>query len=186
MKRVTLPSQPLLAVLGEVDAGEDADRRAEQRRQRHHQQRAEDRVGQAARRRPAAAASSREERQRQAADAEAHRLDQDPDSQNRPNAIAASDSVSATALTRLRRRALARARRSVVSTVHRCSCSAPSPFFSCASSSFESASTTKVMRNRIRPRSISDAWCRPWLGLGELVGERRGDAVGRPRTATAC
>ena len=73
-------------------------------------------------------------------------------SQNRPKAIAASDSVSAIALTRLRRAVHApgalRRRREQASLMSRL----PSPFFSRASSSLDSASTTKVMKNSISPR----------------------------------
>ena len=71
MKRVALPSQPLLAVLGQIDAGQDADRRAEQGRPRHHHERAEDRVGEPAGLRLRRRRHLGEERQAQAADAEA-------------------------------------------------------------------------------------------------------------------
>ena len=60
---------------------------------------------------------------------------------------------------------------------------APSRFASRISSSFASASTMEVMRNRIRPSSISADGVQVADRLGELVGERRRDAVARARAA---
>ena len=71
-------------------------------------------------------------------------------SQNTPNAIAPSDSVNATALTRLRRRCSASLPASKASA--RRHDLLPSPRLSCISSSFDSDSTTKVMKNNTRPR----------------------------------
>ena len=80
-------------------------------------------------------------------------------SQKTPKAIAASDSVSATWLTRLRRANLAARvssqRLGVQSGVARASRSCFRPFAlaaCCASSSLDSDSTTKVMKNSTRPR----------------------------------
>ena len=54
----------------------------------------------------------------------------------------------------------------------------PSPFFSCDSSSLDSASTTKVMKNSTRPEVDQRGLVQAFAGLGELVGQRRRDAVG--------
>ena len=79
-------------------------------------------------------------------------------SQKTPNAMATSDSESATWLTRLRR-AYMRSRSRLRSAAEPGPCAgarahafAPSLFLSCASSILDSASTTKVMKNSTRPR----------------------------------
>ena len=69
-------------------------------------------------------------------------------SQNRPKAIAAKASVRAMRLVSLRR-----AWRFMVAA----QVTVPSWRDNCISSSFDSDRTTKVMKNRIRPSSISDA-----------------------------
>ena len=186
MKRVDAAEPAALAVLGEVDAGEDADRRADQRRQRRPSI-SEPKIALA--RPPVSACGGgvisvkSVERQRRRCPRRTSRQDPDQPEQaerhrgerqrqrDRVDALAPACSVGA--------------RCGVGIAAHRRSCACPSRFVSCSSSSFESASTMKVIRNRIRPSSISDAWCRPGAGLVELVGERRGDAVARARTATA-
>ena len=155
-KRVDGASQPLLAVFGEVDAGEDADRRADAASPAPTiSSAADDRVGEAAvvaRRRR----HLREERRaRSAADALAAAASpRIQTSQNRPNAMRQRATARASTRVACARRARGRPGCAGVAMAH-----VVAPFAlarSRSSSSLDSASTTKVIRNRIRPSSISD------------------------------
>ncbi len=169
----------LLPVFGEVDAGEDADRRAEQRRQRHHRERAEDGVGEAAdlglrRRRHLG-----EQRERQAADAEANGLDQDPDQPEDAEAHRRQGERQGNDID-----ALAPAR----GCVRRAASSGERGLGAHATRPF---ALLQLLQQHLRDRQDDEGdqeqhqaevdqrgLVQARRGLAELVGQRRGDAVG--------
>src|SRR5690606_2601417 len=100
-------------------------------------------------------------------------------SQNRPNTTATDDSVSMTRLTmrRIRYTRFESLTRESDENIKGCSggqCDVPSPLDRRSSSSFEKASTTVVIRNRIRPSSSNADFCMPPASLNSLA---RADAM---------
>ena len=145
MKRVACASQPRLAELGQIDAGQDADRRAESVATPTISEAAEDGVEQ-----PAGAARRRRRlREQRRATARAKPFDeaarQDPQQEDMPNAIARSDMASVDAVDEPAPAVDAGDRRSLT-----CQVFAPSRLRELQrAAASSSASTMNVIRNRI-------------------------------------
>ena len=157
MKRVDARDPAVLAVLGEIDAGEDADRRADERRDADDHDAAEDRVGEAAgraRRRR----HLREQRRRQRARSPSRRARTRIHSRNTmPKAIVASDIDEVEPVDE---QAPAVDRRSARLVIGASSRRLPFALARAArAAAASSASTMNVSTNSTRPSAISDARC---------------------------